>query len=50
LRQVDRFAILVYCAHGAVPLIVPEAVLDAYNDPERDMLVVAAVGQDSATR
>jgi hypothetical protein len=50
LRQVDGFAILVYCAHGAVSLVVPETVLDTYNDPERDMLVFAAVGQDSATR
>jgi hypothetical protein len=50
LREVDRFAILVYCAHGAVALVVAEAVLDTYNDPARDMLVVATARRDSATR
>jgi hypothetical protein len=48
LRKVDRFAILVYCAHGAISLVIAEAVLDTYNDPARDMLVVAPVS--NATR
>jgi hypothetical protein len=41
LRKIDRFAILVYCSHGAISLVIAEAVLYTYNDPARDMLVVA---------
>ena len=48
LRKIDRFAILVYCAHGAVSLIIAETVLDTYNDPARDMSVVVAAGNSAA--
>jgi hypothetical protein len=45
LRKVDRFAILVYCAHGAISLVIAEAILYTYNDPARDVLVVARARQ-----
>lgn len=45
MRKVDGLAILVYCAHCAITLVVAETVLDANNDPARDMLAIAAITQ-----
>jgi hypothetical protein len=45
LRKIDRLAILVYCAHGAVSLIIAETVLDTYNDPVGGILVFAPARQ-----
>ena len=45
MREVDRLAIFVYSAHGAVSLIVAETVLDTYNDPVGGILVFAPARQ-----